>query len=113
MGKRSFRSANCCSLLSLTISEKVMYAFTKWVPPPERMTLEMARKAIDISLRVNIFCLFLSACSNVPESLAQRMKVASLDMLQFHWWGMATFCRQEFVLVFSSLGLQITPMQST
>jgi aryl-alcohol dehydrogenase-like predicted oxidoreductase len=45
---------------------QTVFAFTKWVPPADKMTLEVARKAINISLR--------------------RMRVACLDMLQFHWW---------------------------
>ncbi|CAH1437858.1 unnamed protein product [Lactuca virosa] len=39
---------------------------TKWVPPPVKMTSSYVRKNIDISRK--------------------RMDVASLDMLQFHWW---------------------------
>jgi aryl-alcohol dehydrogenase-like predicted oxidoreductase len=39
---------------------------TKWVPSPGPMNRTVVEKAIDRSL--------------------QRMKVASLDMLQFHWW---------------------------
>jgi aryl-alcohol dehydrogenase-like predicted oxidoreductase len=41
-------------------------AFTKWVPSPGPMPLKTVEKAIDVSLR--------------------RMRVDSLDMLQFHWW---------------------------
>lgn len=41
-------------------------AFTKWVPRPGRMTRRVVEDNIDISLR--------------------RMNVASLDLLQFHWW---------------------------
>jgi aryl-alcohol dehydrogenase-like predicted oxidoreductase len=41
-------------------------AFTKWVPRPGPMPLKTVEKAIDVSLR--------------------RMRVDSLDMLQFHWW---------------------------
>ncbi len=41
-------------------------AFTKWVPPPSAMTRAAVEGAIDRSLR--------------------RMKVESLDLLQFHWW---------------------------
>ncbi|XP_031273053.1 uncharacterized protein LOC116131543 isoform X2 [Pistacia vera] len=39
---------------------------TKWVPPPVKMTSSYVRESIDVSRR--------------------RMDVASLDMLQFHWW---------------------------
>ncbi|MQM12135.1 hypothetical protein Taro_045048 [Colocasia esculenta] len=39
---------------------------TKWVPPPVKMTSSYVRQNIDISRK--------------------RMDVASLDMLQFHWW---------------------------
>ncbi|KAJ3691580.1 hypothetical protein LUZ61_020744 [Rhynchospora tenuis] len=39
---------------------------TKWVPPPVKMTSEYVRDNINRSRR--------------------RMDVASLDMLQFHWW---------------------------
>ncbi|KAJ3681567.1 hypothetical protein LUZ60_016056 [Juncus effusus] len=39
---------------------------TKWVPPPVKMTSEYVR-------------------DNIKRSL-KRMDVASLDMLQFHWW---------------------------
>ncbi|CAH9072695.1 unnamed protein product [Cuscuta europaea] len=40
---------------------------TKWVPPPVKMTRTFVQKSIDISRK--------------------RMDVASLDMLQFHWYG--------------------------
>lgn len=43
-----------------------LQAFTKWVPRPGKMTLDIVEKNIDISLR--------------------RMDVDSLDLLQFHWW---------------------------
>jgi aryl-alcohol dehydrogenase-like predicted oxidoreductase len=43
-----------------------LQAFTKWVPRPGKMTLEIVEKNIDISLR--------------------RMDTDSLDLLQFHWW---------------------------
>ncbi|KAF8009474.1 hypothetical protein BT93_J0461 [Corymbia citriodora subsp. variegata] len=39
---------------------------TKWVPPPVKMTSSFVKEAIDVSRK--------------------RMDVASLDMLQFHWW---------------------------
>ncbi|PON47494.1 Aldo/keto reductase/potassium channel subunit beta [Trema orientale] len=39
---------------------------TKWVPPPVKMTSSYVRENIDLSRK--------------------RMDVASLDMLQFHWW---------------------------
>lgn len=39
---------------------------TKWVPPPVKMTSKFVRDSIDVSRK--------------------RMDVASLDMLQFHWW---------------------------
>lgn len=39
---------------------------TKWVPPPVKMTRSYVQKNIDVSRK--------------------RMDVASLDMLQFHWW---------------------------
>jgi aryl-alcohol dehydrogenase-like predicted oxidoreductase len=41
-------------------------AFTKWVPRPTKMTKELVEENINISLR--------------------RMGVASLDLMQFHWW---------------------------
>ena len=41
-------------------------AFTKWVPHPERMTRQIVEANIARSLR--------------------RMDVATLDLLQFHWW---------------------------
>jgi aryl-alcohol dehydrogenase-like predicted oxidoreductase len=41
-------------------------AFTKWVPRPGPMTQEIVTNNVAISLR--------------------RMDVASLDLLQFHWW---------------------------
>jgi aryl-alcohol dehydrogenase-like predicted oxidoreductase len=41
-------------------------AFTKWVPRPGPMPFKMVETAIETSLR--------------------RMKVDSLDLLQFHWW---------------------------
>src|SRR5713101_5717670 len=41
-------------------------AFTKWVPRPGRMTRRLVEEAIGVSL--------------------SRMGVASLDLLQFHWW---------------------------
>lgn len=43
-----------------------LQAFTKWVPRPGKMTRSLVEKNIDISRR--------------------RMKVDSLDLLQFHWW---------------------------
>uniref|UniRef100_A0A1J3DVW7 Putative oxidoreductase, chloroplastic n=2 Tax=Noccaea caerulescens TaxID=107243 RepID=A0A1J3DVW7_NOCCA len=42
---------------------------TKWVPRPGKMTSSYVRQNIDVSLK--------------------RMDVASLDMLQFHWWDYA------------------------
>ncbi|XP_040992418.1 LOW QUALITY PROTEIN: 1-deoxyxylulose-5-phosphate synthase YajO [Juglans microcarpa x Juglans regia] len=39
---------------------------TKWVPPPVKMTSSYVRENINVSRK--------------------RMDVASLDMLQFHWW---------------------------
>ncbi|XP_059431178.1 LOW QUALITY PROTEIN: flagellar radial spoke protein 5-like [Corylus avellana] len=39
---------------------------TKWVPPPVKMTSRYVKESIDVSRK--------------------RMDVASLDMLQFHWW---------------------------
>lgn len=45
--------------------EKVR-GLTKWVPPPVKMTGAYVRDAINVSRK--------------------RMDVASLDMLQFHWW---------------------------
>uniref|UniRef100_A0A7N0TLD7 NADP-dependent oxidoreductase domain-containing protein n=1 Tax=Kalanchoe fedtschenkoi TaxID=63787 RepID=A0A7N0TLD7_KALFE len=45
--------------------EKVR-GLTKWVPPPVKMTSAYVRNNIDISRK--------------------RMDVATLDMLQFHWW---------------------------
>jgi aryl-alcohol dehydrogenase-like predicted oxidoreductase len=44
-------------------------AFTKWVPPPARMTRRIVEDAIGVSLR--------------------RMHTDSLDLLQFHWWDYA------------------------
>jgi len=41
-------------------------AFTKWVPSPGRMTRRVVEDAIGISL--------------------SRMGVASIDLIQFHWW---------------------------
>lgn len=41
-------------------------AFTKWVPRPGKMTKKLVEENIDISRR--------------------RMDVASLDLMQFHWW---------------------------
>lgn len=41
-------------------------AFTKWVPRPSRITREMVEEAIDLS--------------------RHRMKVETLDLIQFHWW---------------------------
>src|SRR6185436_3368096 len=41
-------------------------ALTKWVPEPQKITKQMARLSIERSL--------------------QRMKVDSLDLVQFHWW---------------------------
>ncbi|KAG8387517.1 hypothetical protein BUALT_Bualt02G0029300 [Buddleja alternifolia] len=42
---------------------------TKWVPPPVKMTSSFVRESINVSRK--------------------RMDVASLDMLQFHWWDYA------------------------
>ncbi|GLT66419.1 hypothetical protein SLA2020_387840 [Shorea laevis] len=39
---------------------------TKWVPPPVKMTSSYVKESINVSRK--------------------RMDVASLDMLQFHWW---------------------------
>ena len=44
-------------------------AFTKWVPHPGRMTRQVVESAIGVSL--------------------SRMRVSSLDLLQFHWWDYA------------------------
>jgi len=41
-------------------------AFTKWVPRPGKMTKKLVEENINVSLR--------------------RMDVASLDLMQFHWW---------------------------
>jgi aryl-alcohol dehydrogenase-like predicted oxidoreductase len=43
-----------------------MQAFTKWVPPPTRVTRRMAEEAVATSRR--------------------RMASDMLDLLQFHWW---------------------------
>lgn len=43
-----------------------LQAFTKWVPRPTKMTKKLVEQNIDISLR--------------------RMKVETLDLMQFHWW---------------------------
>jgi aryl-alcohol dehydrogenase-like predicted oxidoreductase len=45
---------------------KRIRAFTKWVPQPGRITRSIVNESIDRSL--------------------QRMDVAMLDLLQFHWW---------------------------
>lgn len=45
---------------------KETQAFTKWVPRPARMTRAVVEDAIKVSL--------------------SRMKVETLDLLQFHWW---------------------------
>ncbi len=44
-------------------------AFTKWVPPPERMTRQVVEENVTISRR--------------------RMGMDRLDLLQFHWWEYA------------------------
>lgn len=44
-------------------------AFTKWVPRPGAVTRQRVEEAVDTSLR--------------------RMRVESLDLLQFHWWDYA------------------------
>jgi aryl-alcohol dehydrogenase-like predicted oxidoreductase len=44
-------------------------AFTKWVPPPERMTRQVVEENVAISRR--------------------RMGTDRLDLLQFHWWEYA------------------------
>lgn len=44
-------------------------AFTKWVPQPGPMTRQIVEDAVSTSLR--------------------RMRVDSLDLLQFHWWNYA------------------------
>lgn len=41
-------------------------SFTKWVPQPNRITQSMVQSSIESSL--------------------SRMRVSSLDLLQFHWW---------------------------
>ena len=41
-------------------------AFTKWVPRPGKMTKKLVEENINISLK--------------------KMDVASLDLMQFHWW---------------------------
>lgn len=41
-------------------------SFTKWVPQPNRITRSMVQSSIESSL--------------------SRMRVSSLDLLQFHWW---------------------------
>jgi aryl-alcohol dehydrogenase-like predicted oxidoreductase len=41
-------------------------AFTKWVPSPSRMTRRVVEDAVGVSL--------------------SRMGVASIDLIQFHWW---------------------------
>lgn len=43
-----------------------MQALTKWVPEPQKITKQIAQASIDRSLR--------------------RMRVSSLDLVQFHWW---------------------------
>jgi aryl-alcohol dehydrogenase-like predicted oxidoreductase len=43
-----------------------MQAFTKWVPSPGRMTRAIVEQAVRVSM--------------------SRMKVETLDLLQFHWW---------------------------
>lgn len=42
-------------------------AFTKWVPRPGKITRQMVEEAVSTSLR--------------------RMRVETLDLLQFHWWN--------------------------
>ncbi|KAF3624793.1 putative fatty acyl-CoA reductase 1-like [Capsicum annuum] len=46
--------------------QETVRGLTKWVPPPVKMTRSFVSESIDVSRR--------------------RMDVASLDMLQFHWW---------------------------
>jgi aryl-alcohol dehydrogenase-like predicted oxidoreductase len=41
-------------------------ALTKWVPEPQRITQQIAQASVERSLK--------------------RMKVSSLDLVQFHWW---------------------------
>ena len=48
------------------VSPERVQAFTKWVPPPTRMTRALVAEAIATSRR--------------------RMDTESLDLLQFHWW---------------------------
>jgi len=48
--------------------------FTKWVPRPGKMTLFVARKAVQKSL--------------------QSMKTPMLDLIQFHWWD---YSNQEYM----------------
>ncbi|MBD2299095.1 aldo/keto reductase [Nostoc sp. FACHB-190] len=43
-----------------------LQAFTKWVPRPRKITKKVVEENINISLR--------------------RMRVESLDLMQFHWW---------------------------
>jgi aryl-alcohol dehydrogenase-like predicted oxidoreductase len=45
-------------------------AFTKWVPHPGRMTRAIVEQAVRVSLA--------------------RMKVETIDLLQFHWWDYAS-----------------------
>ncbi|XP_042956185.1 1-deoxyxylulose-5-phosphate synthase YajO isoform X2 [Carya illinoinensis] len=56
--------------LSIEFVESARQSFwislTKWVPPPVKMTSSYVRESINVSRK--------------------RMDVASLDMLQFHWW---------------------------
>ena len=44
-------------------------AFTKWCPAPGPMTAEVVRAGVELSLR--------------------RLGVATIDLLQFHWWSFA------------------------
>jgi aryl-alcohol dehydrogenase-like predicted oxidoreductase len=48
-----------------TEAEKVQ-ALTKWVPDPQKITRAVTRAAVDSSMR--------------------RMRVNSIDLVQFHWW---------------------------
>lgn len=50
-------------------SAAAVQAFTKWVPRPGAITRQRVEEAVDTSLR--------------------RMRVETLDLLQFHWWDYA------------------------
>lgn len=64
----------------------VRCSLTKWVPPPVKMTSSYVRDSINVSRK--------------------RMDVASLDMLQFHWYEFF-FSMQDVVANLLSSGFSI------